>query len=64
MTREGHAPVQFRMSYGDYPKGSGERESAAHAIIDRLSADCGVPELAQRAKETRNSEWRPYLFNI
>ena len=64
MTREGHDPVQFRMEYGDYQRGREERESAAHGIISSLSAGCGIPELAQRAKESHKSEWRPYFFNI
>lgn len=64
MTREGHDPVQFRMTYGDYQRGREEREIAAHAIISKLSAGCGIPELAQRAKERHDSEWMPYMFNI
>jgi|SRR5579859_2653384 len=64
ITREGHDPVQFRMTYGDYQRGREERENAARAIISKLSGGCGIPELAQRAKESHNSEWMPYMFNI
>ena len=35
----------------------------ARAIIARLAIACAMPELAT-ARENRDAEWMPYLFNI
>ena len=64
VTREGDNPVQFRMEYGDYQIGGGQRESSANAIVSKLSAVCGIPELARRVQEKHESERHPYFFNI
>ena len=62
VTREGHDPVQFRMEYGDYQIGGGLRESTANVIVSKLSAACGIPELARRVQEKHESEWHPYFW--
>ena len=54
----------FRIDYSDYARMHDEREQAARAILDRVSAACGVPDLASRARESHEAEWSPYLFNI
>jgi hypothetical protein len=63
---------QFRLDYlGWAQPGTGQatarammaRDVAARAIIARLAIACAMPELAT-ARENRDAEWMPYLFNI
>ncbi len=54
----------LRIVYGDYASFRSEREQAAHSILDGIGKACGLPDLPQRARESHDAEWSPYLFNI